>query len=223
MMEKTSAGKSGDRRRQRCLLDARGTERPLAAAAAGGAEGLSRLSVDGRDRLLVTGLGPVGLAAGLMGKAMGATTVVGTDPCPARRDLAVRLGAVDHAVDGSDDDELAGLLGGGAEASMDCSGSGAGQLTALRHTRRWGRAALVGEGARLTVDVSEVIIHKQLTIHGSWVSSTWRTAELLERLVRWGLHPEVVVTDRLPLAGVAQAYTVADAGGAGKVGVVWED
>jgi threonine dehydrogenase-like Zn-dependent dehydrogenase len=97
---------------------------------------------------------------------------------------------------------------------------GAAQLTALRHTRRHGRCALVGEGATLTVDVSAVLIHRQLTVHGSWVAPTWRMAELLERLVRWDLHPERVVTDRFALADAARAYEVADAGRGGKVGIV---
>jgi threonine dehydrogenase-like Zn-dependent dehydrogenase len=183
-------------------------------------EALCRVDVSGRDRVLVTGMGPVGLATGLLAKAMGATTVVGTDPSPSRLALAEKLGAVDVTCTGGDD-ELSDVLGDGAEVSVDCSGSGAGQLTALRHTRRWGRAALVGEGARLTVDVSEVLIHRQLTVHGSWVSSTGRMAELLDRLARWDLHPEQVVTHRFDLHDADEAYRVADAGEGGKVGIVW--
>lgn len=185
-------------------------------------EALCRLAVSGRDRLLVVGLGPVGLAAGLLAKAMGASRVVGTDPSPDRRALALELGAVDEALAGTDA-ELDAALGDGAEASIDCSGNGRGQLTALRHTRRWGRAALVGEGGQLSVDVSEVLIHRQLTVHGSWVTSTVRMGELLENLARWGLHPETVVTHRFPLAQAAEAYSVADSGVGGKVGLVWED
>jgi threonine dehydrogenase-like Zn-dependent dehydrogenase len=183
-------------------------------------EALCRVGVSGRDRVLVTGLGPVGLATGLLAKAMGASMVLGTDPTVARRGLALQLGSVDHALVGADD-ELRDAFPRGAEVAVECSGSGAAQLTALRHTRRWGRVALVGEGGRLTVDVSEVLIHRQLTVHGSWVSSTWRMAELLDRLDGWGLHPEGVVTDRLPLAEVERAYTIADAGAGGKAGIVW--
>jgi len=185
-------------------------------------EALCRADVSGRDRLLVVGLGPVGLAAGLLGKAMGATTVIGTDPSPDRRALALQLGAVDEALAGGDE-ELADLLGDGAEVAVDCSGNGRGQLTALRHTRRWGRAVLVGEGGQLSVDVSEVLIHRQLTVHGSWVTSTVRMAELLEHLDRWGLHPDRVVTATFPLAEAGTAYEVADAGAGGKVGIVWDD
>lgn len=186
-------------------------------------EALCRLGISGRDRLLVVGLGPVGNAAGLMGKAMGATTVVGVDVSPERRQLAVDLGAVDIAVPAGDDDQLVELLGDGAETAIDCSGNGIGQLAALKHTRRWGRTALVGEGGQLSVDVSEVIIHRQLTVHGSWVTSTVRMAELLQNLVRWGLHPDKVVSDTFPLERAAEAYEIADTGASGKIGIVWPD
>ena len=33
------------------------------------------------------------------------------------------------------------------------------------------------------------MIHDQKTIYGSWVTSTWLMEELVERLVRWNLHP----------------------------------
>jgi 2-desacetyl-2-hydroxyethyl bacteriochlorophyllide A dehydrogenase len=181
-------------------------------------EALCRLDISGRDRLLIVGLGPVGLAAGMLAKAMGASEVVGTDPVPDRRALARQLDAVDTVLDDAPGD----YLGDGAEASIDCSGAGAGQLSAIRHTRRWGRVALVGEGGRLTVDVSEALIHRQLTVHGSWVSSTVRMAELLDRLSRWDLHPSSVVTETFPLSEAAAAYARADSGIGGKVGIVWD-
>ena len=186
-------------------------------------EALCRVDVSGRDRVLIVGLGPVGNAAGLMAKAMGASTVVGVDVSAERRQLAVDLGAVDVAVPSGEDDQLVELLGDGAEVSIDCSGNGIGQLAALKHTRRWGRAAVVGEGGRLSVDVSEVLIHRQLTVHGSWVTSTVRMAELLERLVRWNVHPDKVVSDTFAIADAARAYEIADAGASGKIGIVWPD
>lgn len=178
-------------------------------------EALLRIDVSGRDRVLVVGLGPVGLAVGMLAKAMGAAEVIGADPSSERRELARRLGAVDTAVDT--------ISGADVDAAVDCSGVGAGQLSALQNTRRWGRVALVGEGGRLTVDVSEVIIHKQLTVHGSWVTSTVHMAELLERLDRWGLHPADIVTQTFSLAQAEEAYRFADTGVSGKVGIVWPD
>jgi threonine dehydrogenase-like Zn-dependent dehydrogenase len=79
---------------------------------------------------------------------------------------------------------------------------------------------LVGEGGRLEVDVSPVLIHPQLTVLGSWVTSRWRMAELAENLARWGLHPEVTVTGRYPLEAAAAAYGQADGGQGGKIAIV---
>lgn len=186
-------------------------------------EALRRLAPSGRDELLITGLGPVGLAAGLLAAKMGVTTIVGTDISPERRALAVQLGAVTAAVASDDDAGLDAALPRGASIAFDASGAGVAQAQAIARTRRWGRVALVGEGGQLSIDVSEHIIHKQLTIHGSWVTSTLHMAELLADLDRWGLHPEVVVSDRFPLEQVAEAYRAADSGRLGKVAVVWED
>lgn len=180
-------------------------------------EALRRADTSGADTVLITGLGPVGLAAGLLAQALGATVIVGTDPDAHRREQALDLGAVTAAVAS---DELLLALPSGAHVAVECSGSGAGQATALRNTRRWGRTVLVGEGGTLTTQVSEEIIHKQITIIGSWVSSTHRMSELLQNLDRWGLHPERIVTNRYRLQDAAEAYRFADSGAGAKVGIV---
>src|ERR671928_494021 len=91
-------------------------------------EGLLRLQLSGRDGLLVTGLGPVGLAAAMLGRALGAGPIVATDVSPQRRTLAGDLGLVDHALP-ADEQATATIRqltdGQGCEASIDCSGSGA--------------------------------------------------------------------------------------------------
>lgn len=182
-------------------------------------EALCRAEVSGRDSVLVTGLGPVGLAVGLLAQALGAALVVGTDLSESRRKLAIESGAAHQVTDG-DAGELAELLGDGVEVAVDCSGSGAGQAVAVAGTARRGRCVLIGEGGRLELDVSRDVIHRQLTLIGSWVSSTWRMAELLQLLVRWQLHPERVVTDHFGLDEADLAYQRADAGAGGKVGIV---
>ena len=185
-------------------------------------EALCRAGVSGRDVVLVTGMGPVGLAAGLMAGKLGSPMRIGVDVSPERLELASRLGAVDHVVPAGDD-ALAQVLdltdGHGCEVTLDASGAASARLTALQATRHWGRAVMVGEGGRLELDVSPVLIHPQITLHGSWVTSTWRMAELCQNLVRWDLHPEVTVTDRYPLDEVAEAYRHADSGRGGKIAV----
>jgi threonine dehydrogenase-like Zn-dependent dehydrogenase len=47
--------------------------------------------------------------------------------------------------------------------------------------------------------------------------------DLLEHLVRWDLHPEVMVTHRFPIEQAKQAYELFDSGKTGKVAIVWEE
>jgi threonine dehydrogenase-like Zn-dependent dehydrogenase len=188
-------------------------------------EALRRVDVSGRDAVLVVGLGPVGLAAAMLARALGASPVLGADPVASRRALVEALGVVDVAVDAAEGplEAVRAATGGhGCEATVDCSGSAAGRALALSATRRWGRCAFVGEGGRLEVDVSPTLIHPQLTLFGSWVTSVGRMAELVERLERWDLHPDRTVTDRFPLDRAGDAYATADSGGAGKVAIVMD-
>ncbi len=188
-------------------------------------EALRRLQVDGADSLLVTGLGPVGLAAAMLGRALGAGPVIGVDPVEERRSLALELGLVDEALP-ADDAALARVeeltAGAGCTTTADCSGTAAGRSLAVRATSRWGRCAFVGEGGDVTIDVSQHLIHKQVTVIGSWVTSVPNMVELLDRLDRWELHPEQIVTHRLGLADADAAYEIADGGASGKVCIVWE-
>jgi threonine dehydrogenase-like Zn-dependent dehydrogenase len=189
-------------------------------------EALTRIELCGSDRLLVVGLGPVGLAAAMLGRALGAPLIIGTEIAPGRIELAKKLRLSD-AVLKADDSALARVMeltgGRGCEASIDCSGSSAGRLLAIQGTRDWGRCVFVGEGGDVTFDVSPLLIHKQVTLYGSWVTSLKHMEDLVERLARWGLHPEQTVTHRVPLSDAAEAYRIADEGQSGKVCIVFDD
>ncbi|MQA78776.1 MAG: alcohol dehydrogenase catalytic domain-containing protein [Streptosporangiales bacterium] len=188
-------------------------------------EGLLRADLTARDRLLVTGLGPVGLATAMLGRALGASTIIGSDPSADRVALAERLDLVDHAVvdPGALDDAVADVTGGlGCEVAVDCSGSAHAREDALRNTRAWGRCVFVGEGGTVTFAVSDLLIHKQIRLHGSWVTSMHHMEQLLENLIRWDVRPEQIVTHRLPLAEANTAYRIADEGQAGKVCLTWD-
>ncbi|MFP3938143.1 MAG: zinc-dependent alcohol dehydrogenase family protein, partial [Phycisphaerae bacterium] len=185
-------------------------------------EALTRIALSGRDRLLITGLGPVGLAAAMLGRALGAVKIIGTDVVSERVELAKDLELVDEAFVA--DDGLEAVLdatdGAGCEASIDCSGSPAGRHLALAGTRDWGRCAFVGEGGNVEFDVSGMLIHKQITLYGSWVTSLRHLQDLVEKLDAWGLKPERTVTERFPLDAAADAYRTADEGRSGKVCIV---
>jgi threonine dehydrogenase-like Zn-dependent dehydrogenase len=188
-------------------------------------EALLRLGVSGRDSVLVTGLGPVGLAAAMLARALGAGPIIGTDVAPERLRLATDLGLVDTAVvaDAEAGTSMRELSDGrGFTATLDCSGNTAARHLALSSTATWGRCAFVGEGGDVVFDVSQLLIHRQVSLHGSWVTSIGHMAELLTRLDRWRLQPSAIVTDRFALDNADAAYRLADQGTAGKVVITLE-
>ena len=79
----------------------------------------------------------------------------------------------------------------------------------------------MGEGGDVGFDVSPLLIHKQVTLHGSWVTSIGHMEDLLAHLDRWGLHPDVIVTDTFSLDDADAAYRLADSGTAGKVAITF--
>ena len=73
-----------------------------------------------------------------------------------------------------------------------------------------------------SIAVSELLIHKQITLYGSWVTSLRHMEDLLQHLVRWQLRPETIVTHRFRLDQADEAYQIADQGAAGKVCIVMD-
>jgi threonine dehydrogenase-like Zn-dependent dehydrogenase len=191
----------------------------LAACGFGTAyQGIQRAGVSGRDRVLVVGLGPVGLGAVMLAASSGAE-VIGVDLVPERLELARKAGAA-HVLLGGEGalKKVLELTGGrGTEVGMDCSGSGAGRLLCLEAARTWGRVVYLGEGGSVTFEPSPLLLHKQLTLMGSWVTGLVEMEGLLEHLARKGLHPESTVTHTFPLAEAEQAYELFDGGKTGKV------
>jgi threonine dehydrogenase-like Zn-dependent dehydrogenase len=189
-------------------------------------EAIQKIGVSGTDAVLVTGLGPVGLASLMLARAMGANLLIGTDPSPERRELATKLNLADHVLpaDSMAVETIRDLTNGrGCEKSIECSAHEAGRLTAIQGTRQWGDIAMVGEGGNCCFQPSPDIIHDQKKIHGSWVTSIWRMEELVERLDRWRIHPADLITDRFPLNHVAEAYGLMAEGRCGKVAVVFDE
>lgn len=189
-------------------------------------EALQRVSFSGDDAILTVGLGPVGLAALMIARAMGATMLIGVDVVDDRIELAKKLGLVDVAIKAGDDalQQIKNATGGnGAEVVFDASGSPAGRLLAIQGARQWGRVVFVGEGSTVAFEPSRDIIHKQITIFGSWVTSLPHMEDLVERLLRWGIHPDATVTHTYSLEEAGGAYRIMDEGKCGKVAIVWPD
>ena len=125
-------------------------------------EAIEKIGICGNDAVLVTGLGPVGLAALMLAKAMGANKLIGVEMNDYRIDLAKKLGLADLVVKPGPDalDQILAATGGkGVERAIDASASDPGRQLAIRATREWGKIAFVGEGGTCTFNPSPDIIH----------------------------------------------------------------
>jgi threonine dehydrogenase-like Zn-dependent dehydrogenase len=185
-------------------------------------EGIEKIGISGDHAVLITGLGPVGLAGAAIAKKLGAQKVIGIDVLEERLELAEKLGLCDATLIAGPDNvnQIKELTGGhGVERAMDCSASASARATAIRATRKWGRIVFIGEGGTVEIHPSPDMIHDQKTVYGSWVTSTWLMEELVERLVRWKLHPADIITHRFPLQRAGEAYSLMASGKCGKVAV----
>jgi threonine dehydrogenase-like Zn-dependent dehydrogenase len=189
-------------------------------------EGIEKTGISGNDAVLVTGLGPVGLATLMLAKALGANKLIGVDVNPERCQLARDLNLADVVIESSDNtlNEIRDITNGyGVEKSFDCSGHTSARQLCIRATRKWGAIVFVGEGGTVEFNPSPDMIHDQKTIYGSWVTSIWKMEELVERIVRWGIHPEDLVTHRFTLDEAEKAYELMASGKCGKVAVVFDE
>jgi threonine dehydrogenase-like Zn-dependent dehydrogenase len=189
-------------------------------------EGLQKIGIGGNDAVLITGLGPVGLATCALCRKLGARRIFGIDVLPERMKLATDLGLCDEVLPSGPTNvaDIRKLTAGhGVERAVDCSANDAARATAIRATRKWGRIVFLGEGGKVEFNPSPDIIHDQKTIFGSWVTSTWLMEELVERLVDWNLHPADLITHRFALDQVSDAYSLMASGKCGKVAVCFDE
>jgi threonine dehydrogenase-like Zn-dependent dehydrogenase len=189
-------------------------------------EGLEKIGISGNDAVLITGLGPVGLASAMLSKAMGAQKIFGIEIIDERITIAKNTGLFDEVIKAGDDnvEQIRDLtLGNGVEKSIDCSASNKARLTCIQAARKWGKIVFLGEGGTCEFQPSQDIIHDQKTIYGSWVTNIWRMEELVERLVRWNIKPEKLITHRFTLDKAGNAYSLMASGKCGKVAVVFDE
>jgi len=185
-------------------------------------EAIEKIQVNGNHSVLITGLGPVGLAAAALCRKLGSGLIIGIDVVPERLQIAESLKLCDFVLKAGEENlgqvrEL--TRGNGVERALDCSANASARSTTIRATRKWGKIAFVGEGGTVEFNPSPDLIHDQKTIYGSWVTSTCLMEELVERLLRWNLHPADIITHRFGLEQAADAYALMASGKCGKVAV----
>jgi threonine dehydrogenase-like Zn-dependent dehydrogenase len=180
---------------------------------------LHRLGLQGDHTIAVFGQGPVGLSATQLAAEMGAR-VIALDTAPERLARAKEFGA-DVLIDPKSTDNVVQAIrdlthGRGADASLDASSSPAARAQAVRCVRTWGKACFVGEGDTVTLDVSNDLLRRQVTLIGSWTFSTVGQARCARYIADRGIDIDRLFTHRWKLEQAEQAYRLFDVQTSGK-------
>jgi propanol-preferring alcohol dehydrogenase len=184
---------------------------------------LRRLGASGRDTIVVSGLGPVGLCTTMIGRAMGAD-IVGIDPMRERRELALKFGA--RAVVDPSGGDLGAMIGelvpGGADGVVETSGHGGAHAKLHELLRVEGTAAIVGLGNREPSVNPISFFRRQLTMFASNLYPEWMLPEVVDFVRRRKVPLAQIITHTMPLAKAPEAFRLADTATTGKIVFSWE-
>ncbi|MDF2687358.1 MAG: oxidoreductase [Microvirga sp.] len=180
--------------------------------------GLNRLALRGDDTIAIFGQGPVGLSGTQLAAAMGAR-VIALDFDDGRLERAKEFGA-DLIINSKNIDPVSAIMdvtgGRGAECTMDCTGAASARSEAIRSAGKWGRVVFLGEGGDVTIDVSNEMNRKQLSIYGSWTFSKNGQAECARFVSERKIDVDSLFTHSWALEDAAEAYKVFDTQTTGK-------
>ena len=179
---------------------------------------LKRVDLAGDETIAVFGQGPVGLSATQLAKAMGAR-VIALDISEERRELARAFGA-DEVVDPLANDVVEAIRdlthGEGAHKTLDCSSNPEARRQTVQSVRTWGTACFVGERGDVTLDVSNDLLRRQVTLVGSWTFSKNGQADCAEFVAERNIDVDALFTHEFTLDQADEAYKLFDTQTTGK-------
>ncbi|MFF4759261.1 zinc-binding dehydrogenase [Streptomyces sp. NPDC001292] len=159
---------------------------------------------------VVYGLGGVGLSAVLGARAAGAYPVIAVDPVPAKRELALRLGATHAYAPGEAVEAIRELTSGGVELAVEAVGSPKVMAECLTAVARGGTVVSVGLPApdRVLEVPALAFAGEGKSLLGSYMGGAVPRRDIPRFLDLWraGLMPvERMHTGTLPLTGINTA------------------
>ena len=160
----------------------------------------------------VVGDGAVGLCGVLASRRLGAERVIAMSRHAPRQELARELGATD-VVEPRGEEGIAAvteLTGGtGADAVLECVGTGAAMLQALGSARPGGTVGYVGVPHGVELPVKEMF-RRNVGVRGGVAPVRAYLPQLLDDVWSGEVDPGRVFDLELPLDDVAQAYAAMD-------------
>ncbi len=173
---------------------------------------ITKAHVEGH-RVVIFGMGPTGLAASAVAKALGAGEVIGIDPVEYRRDLGVKMGC-DKTFDA-----LPATYDNSCEIVIDMSGFPPAIARAFDAVRIGGTLMAFGiPKTKIEVDWGKYLINKELTILSVFGRHIWETWEQTTALLKSGkINLDPIITHRFPLSSFEEAMAVMKSGQSGKI------
>src|SRR5215469_2379784 len=174
------------------------------------------------QNVLVTGAGPIGLMSIAVARACGCALLFATEVNAHRRELALKMGA-DVALDPSDPNIVAKIReateGAGVDVLLEMSGHPSAIHQGFEMLRQGGRASLLGiPKDPVTFDLVNDVIFKGATVQGIYGRKMFQTwVEMTELLKHGRLNLEPLFRERVPIEKFADAFSLLEAGQAGKV------
>jgi threonine dehydrogenase-like Zn-dependent dehydrogenase len=126
------------------------------------------------DRLLITGLGPIGLLALQVAKAAGVRTLIATDTDPDRRAIGAHFGVtiLDPRTDNVVEVVRAQTDGEGVEAAIDAVGATATRRECIQAVAWGGTVVMAGLHDEESNLQANYIIRAEVTLRGSFAYTT---------------------------------------------------
>jgi threonine dehydrogenase-like Zn-dependent dehydrogenase len=160
----------------------------------------------------VVGDGAVGLLGVLSARRMGAERIIAMSRHETRQRLATEFGATDIVAERGDDGvaRVTELTGGiGADAVLECVGTGDAMRQAIRSTRPGGFVGFVGVPHGVEVDGTE-LFRTHVGLHGGPAPVRQYLPELIDLVWKGEIDPGRVFDLRLPLDQATAAYRAMD-------------
>ncbi|MEQ1934587.1 MAG: zinc-binding dehydrogenase, partial [Fimbriimonadaceae bacterium] len=171
--------------------------------------------------ILITGMGPIGLFAIAICKALGAKKIIGTEISPYRIALAEEMG-VDVVINPATEDVNARLkqeAPDGVDGTLEMSGHPSSLGLAIEHTRPGGRLSLLGvfPSNVQPLDINSLIF-KGIDVQAIVGRRIWQTWDQMGELLSSGkLNLAPVITHQMHFTEFQKAMELMKAGKAGKV------
>lgn len=176
---------------------------------------LNTAKVDPGDRVVVFGLGGIGLNVIQGARIAGADMIVGVDINPARRAIAEKFGMTHFVnpkeVGGDLVKYLVDLTGGGADYSFECVGSVNLMRQALECCHRgWGTCVIIGvapAGQEISTRPFQLVTGR---VWKGTAFGGWRSRRDVPKIVDWYMQGKIniddLITHTMPLTEINKAF-----------------